>query len=275
MKKLLKNIEGTRFGNHLYFYLFATKEGDVLVDYVHVMKYWNNYFPKLTELVISSSDKIDKFIVPNNTFYQKYNSDFSLDDLNNFVKEYLEDDLNLLLTDSIEEFDCVFNIRRGDFYIDVHKYYYGFDQKKYIKDCLNILNLSEDANIAFISDDIEWCKEELYFDNFKNIKYLQTTPIEAFLHCIKAKKLVITNSTFSYWAAYLNQYLNNENIVIAPSYNTKKIEDGLQIAALESWNIVEVIPYKGTTMYYIKNDLLAVWYNFKGYIKRIYGKYRK
>lgn len=51
MKKVLTNIQGTRFGNHLYFYLYASQHEDVLIEYVEDMDYWKNYLPSLNKYI--------------------------------------------------------------------------------------------------------------------------------------------------------------------------------------------------------------------------------
>lgn len=188
--------------------------------------------------------------------------DFSKADLHAFINKDLEEDINRLLHENPHAFDVVFNIRRGDFYKKEYKYLYGFDQLTYLKQVVSSRSIPLDATIAIISDDIDWCKENLSFltDVFVKVTFLDTTPIEAFIECIKAHQLVITNSTFSYWAAYLNTYFSPEHIIYAPSYSTKKIKKGKQISALDHWRIIPVTPYT------------SILFEMKCACKRVYGR---
>lgn len=264
MKKLLTNITGTRFGNHLYFYLFASKTQDIYIEYIEDMAYWNQFFPKLK--LFWCAENVDKQklenILPNESFYQAYNKDFSQEELNQFIEKYLIEDVAGLISKNPTPYDCVFNIRRGDFYNKEHKYLYGFDQLSYLQDVLLQMRLPSSANVAVISDDIVWCEQYLTIlkSRFLNVHFLKTTPVEAFIECVKAKKLVITNSTFSYWAAYLNAYMMPENEIYAPDYNTVKMS-GRQISALPTWIILPVKPYK--------SSLFACKQKVKKYIQKI------
>jgi hypothetical protein len=64
--------------------------------------------------------------------------------------------------------------------------------------------------IFIFSDDIEWCRS--IFGN--EVNYVQDTPgVQLFLMS-KMKHLILSNSTFAWWGAYLNG--NKEKKVIAP-----------------------------------------------------------
>lgn len=73
----------------------------------------------------------------------------------------------------------------------------------------------EDYLFVVFSDNIRWCKENLS-DLAKNICFIEG---EAYYHDFYLMSLckhnITSNSTFSWWAAYLN--LNPDKIVIAPS----------------------------------------------------------
>jgi hypothetical protein len=64
--------------------------------------------------------------------------------------------------------------------------------------------------IFIFSDDIEWCRS--IFGN--EVNYVQDTPgVQLFLMS-KMKHLILSNSTFAWWGAYLN---NNDGIIVAPT----------------------------------------------------------
>ncbi|HFI0403569.1 TPA: alpha-1,2-fucosyltransferase [Streptococcus suis] len=280
MKKIVTNIQGTRFGNHLYFYLFANKEKDILIEYVEDMDYWNQYFPRLNKFVTKENSQGHIAIQPNRTFFQAYGQDFSEEDLQVFIDECLKEDVLKLLESKDFSFDCVINIRRGDFYSDEYKYYYGFDQISYLENCLSQTNLTVNDRIAVISDDIDWCMENLTFikEKFNRIEFLRLSPLNAFLHCIKAKQLIISNSTFSYWAAYINCYLDKSHIIFAPNYNTQKMKKGAQIAASEDWILVPVKPYRSLifeSKQKLRHKLREVRKVLRGLYSTVYEKRKK
>ena len=67
-------------------------------------------------------------------------------------------------------------------------------------------------NIFVFSDDIQWCKNNLKFDNMIFIEGL--TDIEDLYLMSMCKNNVIANSTFSWWGAWLNN--NPGKKIIAP-----------------------------------------------------------
>lgn len=61
-------------------------------------------------------------------------------------------------------------------------------------------------NFLVISDDLDWCKENI---KNKNINFIEnTTNIEDFILFSLCKYNVLGNSTFSWWASFLNQNTN-------------------------------------------------------------------
>lgn len=79
-------------------------------------------------------------------------------------------------------------------------------------------------SIYIFSDDIEWCKTVFG----TGVTYVEgSTGLQLFL-MTKMKHLIISNSTFAWWGAYLNQ---NNGIIVAPNpwfgsnYNDKDVSD--------------------------------------------------
>lgn len=137
-----------------------------------------------------------------------------------------------------EMIDLVINIRRGDYYDDKHRNIYGFNQIEYVKNALQHINTEEVSSIYIVSDDIEWCKNHLSFINHKNIIYpTESTPIDDFLTICRAKKLIITNSTFSYWGAYISEYLHKAT-VIAPNFHDYHVSENKRNSP--NWILLDV-----------------------------------
>ena len=101
----------------------------------------------------------------------------------------------------------VINVRRGDYLI--YPNYHPTVSKEYIMKALELVP-SEQYLIA--SDDIEWCKENLnlpgaiFLEGWKSHEQLW---IMSMCH-----HFIISNSSFSWWAAYLSR--NTNKIVVSP-----------------------------------------------------------
>lgn len=81
----------------------------------------------------------------------------------------------------------------------------------YYNECLKKIN-DYDGKIVFISDDIEFCKKQ--FGLRKNFLFESNQLIIDFQLILNSQIAIISNSTFSWWAAYLNKSTQ----VYAPKY---------------------------------------------------------
>lgn len=100
------------------------------------------------------------------------------------------------------------HVRRGDYVVLSDKH--PVMSLEYYKKAIQYIG-KYDRLIVF-SDDIEWCKTNL---KFSHAKYIENEPdyIDMVLMS-KCTHNIIANSTFSWWAAWLNK--NKDKIVIAP-----------------------------------------------------------
>lgn len=110
---------------------------------------------------------------------------------------------------------CSLHIRRGDYISDekansVH----GTCSLEYYKKAIEII-LQMDKNTRFFvfSDDINWTKENLKIENTVYIDH-KTLPHEDIYLMSLCKNNITANSSFSWWAAWLNT--TNNKTVIAP-----------------------------------------------------------
>lgn len=109
------------------------------------------------------------------------------------------------------------HIRRGDYANPIVKEYHGILEASYYQNAIAVLELKvPDCRFFVFSDDSEWVNKNLRFSSpFEMISGIQTTSaIEDFYLISQCKHQVIANSTFSWWAAWLNP--NPGKIVIAP-----------------------------------------------------------
>lgn len=109
------------------------------------------------------------------------------------------------------------HIRRGDYLLSMNKDL-NICTNKFYQDALNFLQEKTQIEQFFVfSDDVEWCKNNFDFGE-KNTFFVdwnkETDSWQDMFLMSKCKFNIIPNSSFSFWAAYLNQ--NKDKIVIAP-----------------------------------------------------------
>ena len=108
------------------------------------------------------------------------------------------------------------HVRRGD-YIKEGSNRFPVIDNDYISKSISYLNNNVYNNFLVFSDDIEWCKNNINSEiyNNSNFKYSENKneiqDLELMSGC---ENNVISNSTFSWWGAWLNN--NSNKIVIAP-----------------------------------------------------------
>jgi hypothetical protein len=99
------------------------------------------------------------------------------------------------------------HVRRGD-YLKLSDYH-NVCNAEYYKNAMDEIG---DSNFIFFSDDMEWVKKNFkgknIFYSFYNDEVLDLTSMTL------CKNNIISNSTFSWWGAYLNN--NKEKKVISP-----------------------------------------------------------
>lgn len=72
----------------------------------------------------------------------------------------------------------------------------------YYLNCLNAIKNIEDYRIIFVSDDIDFARKE--FAHIKNSEFSDSDMITDFQIIMNADICILSNSSFAWWAAYLN-----------------------------------------------------------------------
>jgi hypothetical protein len=103
------------------------------------------------------------------------------------------------------------NVRRGDF--TSLPEYHPVCSISYFRNAINYIGKRKIYLV--ISDDIEWCKKSFKGDNYYFIENENPT-VDLYLQSLCANN-IISNSSFSWWGAWLNT--NSDKIVISPSEN--------------------------------------------------------
>jgi hypothetical protein len=102
----------------------------------------------------------------------------------------------------------IIHIRRGDYLLNSD--FHSVCPKEYYLNSIDKLN---NNCYIFISDDIKWVKEEFNNDNF--FYFESDNEILDLTLMTIADNVIISNSSFSWWGAYLNK--NKDKKIIAPN----------------------------------------------------------
>lgn len=105
---------------------------------------------------------------------------------------------------------CAVHVRRGDFlkYPDHHP----VQSKEYFIGAMDLM--PKNCIFLIFSDDIAWCKSNLNRPNSKFIFIEGNKDYEDISIMRRCNHNIISNSTFSWWAAWLNS--NKDKVVVAP-----------------------------------------------------------
>lgn len=124
------------------------------------------------------------------------------------------------------------HVRRGDYVSDeeTRRVHGDICSEKYFRDALNKLTeltglkVSE-FKVFIFTDDLEWVKDNKFFSTVENTLFVPSTlsPAETIYLMSHAKHFVISNSSFSWWGAWLSK---RKGKVISPKrwFNESEFE---------------------------------------------------
>lgn len=144
-------------------------------------------------------------------------------------QELMSDAVSWSVLQQIECCESVsLHVRRTDYIDAQHKHVHNLCSEKYYKDAVNkILQEYPDAVFFIFTDDKEWCKEHFQGPNFNVVELEEGegTDIAEMMLMSRCKHHIIANSSFSWWAAWLNDA--PDKLVLAPSkwINNKDMDD--------------------------------------------------
>lgn len=135
---------------------------------------------------------------------------------------------------------CSIHVRRGD-YLKLSEYHIVQDLA-YYTEAIDLFDT--DTTFLISSDDICWCRENFNSNNFGNDRkfiFLENNKsyIDLF-YMMNCNHNIISNSTFSWWAAWLNSNKNKKIVCpssdrwFGPAYSDKNAKD----IACKDWIII-------------------------------------
>jgi len=165
--------------------------------------------------------------------YGYWQNEFFFKDSETTIRNKLEiqDDLDNYIKNKypvLGENTVSIHVRRTD-YISLSDFHYN-QSLDYFKNAYDLLT-DNNINVLVFSDDINWCKDNIKFN--KTIFIEGEDNITDLYMMSKCQNNIITNSTFSWWGAWINK--NKNKIIISPKnwfgINGPKKSD----PALEKW----------------------------------------
>lgn len=247
------------FGNHLYLWLDAARDRACGIDRMVLetpsMQPWLEHLPRIAqELTITRSDVrfFDRRDFPwKDDSGTRTEKSYDQRELDAFIDEYLLRPGGFVDPErpSVDAGTLVLNVRRGDFYSNPElRANWGFDVPSYVR--LALERTAEDEaieRIHLVSDDLDWCRRRLpWVGEFaERVTYAGTTdgPRVNFEQIATARRIVMTNSTFSYWGGYVSGLVHGANHarIVAPRFFTREANDGRSWQLDERWTIIEDI----------------------------------
>lgn len=124
---------------------------------------------------------------------------------------------------------CI-NVRRGDYCKLPHRF--NICSMSYFKKAIQIIG--RDAYYLVISDDIKWCKKHFKGDNFFFTDDKRTILEDLYLQSMCINN-IISNSSFSWWGAWLNANIHKKVICPTPWFGPHNSRYESADLCPESW----------------------------------------
>lgn len=251
---------GLGFGNYLYFVLraFIAQEAGrsfQVVDHGLDEK-WVVLFPGLAAFLTepASLSRLDRRTNIAPLFHQAFGVDYSADELAAFVERVLVASpvFQARTYDAALDDDrtVTINVRRGDYYaVPEFKSAFGIDTTDYVRRALTTVRALKTVETAYlVSDDLNWCREALsWLGDDLGLRVLTGPPDDPtadFVSLARSRRLIITNSTFSYWGAYVSRAVHGSDHhgVWAPDLHSRTILAGRPWQHDPAWHSIDPGP---------------------------------
>lgn len=248
------------FGNQLYLWAWAHAHREEVpsprVLIIDKMRYWIPHFPAVQPWLVEPREvgRLDQ----RHHFWAQplaHSGDlrgFSDVSRASFIRDWLLTSPSLAgvaRSDLASDHVLTLNVRRGDYYSNAHH------RPEFAIDLAAYLRLAVDSAVStdgparrvhVVSDDQDWCRRELAWlaDVAHEVTYpdRQDGPIDNFRDICSARRLVISNSTFSIWGAAVAAAALGETSVWAPAFFQRRYGSGRCYEYDQQWNFVDQLP---------------------------------
>lgn len=238
--------EWAGFGNQLFFLLWGATQRwqgrDLVLIRSERSAPWLEHFPLLRDELTVPRAQVRFQDRRERPTWDPMPGRFTPDERDRFIERYLVP--SGLFQPAVDD-SLVVNIRRGDYYSDpAVRGRFAFDQIAYLQEVMS--RVEGVGRIVVVSDDIAWCEERLGFlGETAQVEFPRgSEPLHDFGTVASARRLVITNSTFSIWCAYISTYLHRDNHaqIFAPAFGTRPHRGEPWDSVDHRWSIVWDIP---------------------------------
>lgn len=138
------------------------------------------------------------------------------------VKDCIKKKYQTISNEMRETESVAIHIRRGDYLTNIALQVLGLLPLEYYYSAVEYVSQQKNVSTVYVfSDDIPWVKENLNLNlPVKYASEFSPSAIDDFYLMSQCRNQIIANSTFSWWAAWLND--NSSKIVVAPTqwYNS-------------------------------------------------------
>jgi len=248
------------FGNQLYLWAWAHAHRDEVPEprvlVIDKMRYWIPHFPAVQPWLVEPGDvgTLDQ--------RQHYWAEplahsgdprgFTDQSRAEFIRDWLLTSPALAsVTDSdLASGDVLtLNVRRGDYYSNVHhRPEFAIDLAAYLELAVAAA-VSTDGpvrRVHVVSDDPDWCRLHLAWlrDVAGEVTFPDRSdgPIDNFRDICSARRLVISNSTFSIWGAAVAATALGTTSVWAPAFFQRRYGPGRCYEYDQQWSFVDHLP---------------------------------
>lgn len=226
-KKLL--INKSLFSNGNYIHNFELDKFKITYDGYYDFNWLEKLKLKLVKIGLINFPNVlneDNYNIKKNSFKEKSYLDDYWQDEKYFkhIKNILSDELmpkrisknSKILVHKIQNTNSVcMHIRRGDYLKLENLDSLGVCSTNYYFNSVDLMIEKLDKpNFFVFSDDIEWCKNNIRINGNSYFIPNSFTNIDSFYLMRNCKHYIISNSTFSWWPAWLSNF--ESKIVIAP-----------------------------------------------------------
>ncbi len=258
-RKVLWTQETANLGNFLYDWMQAFRQQELGHDVVCLRtpatEPWVPIFGPRAERLLVARDRVRLTDQREKGLYNEFGLSFDEEDVYAFAEGFLEP-TGVLSADRVPsaqrltDTDVLVNVRRGDYVTnEVNRRNYAFDLDEYLRVALRESRRTggEISRIHVVSDDIGWCQQHLVWMaadgvrlTFEDQGLSPATHLALLSH---APRLVLANSTFSYWGGYLSEWRHRRPAqVVAPWFHIRNEADGTAWQLDPRWTVVRDIP---------------------------------
>lgn len=225
------------------------QNSETYVQHVPSQDDWLSVFPSLAELTTPKLRLTDR---ASHRLGQGYGRDYSREDLSSFIRTYILSSKSfhgrlVRAARNLDESTLTINVRRGDYYGTRFEPEFGMNVAAYVQEALSLQeSLGRISRIQFVSDDLAWCRSHLQDAASKHAtswKRLGPDPFDDLATLAASTRLILANSTFSYWGAYIASEIHGTaQRTVAPAFHSTQFAERIPWFHDPKWQLIHEIP---------------------------------